>query len=145
MRSHVVRKLTVLVLSTLTIGCAGPINLNTAMNYEQLAKQEMRAGNLELAEDYYGRALWNANMGEAPVSDISRLTYNLGRVMGQRCKHEEAEALLLEALRLEENSSGPETALTSMRLDAERIRNAHPGMHASFVKDSYAANCEQLT
>jgi hypothetical protein len=74
---------------------------------------------------------------------ISRLTYNLGRVKGQRCKHEEAEALLLEALRLEEKSSGPESALTSMRLNAERIRSAHPGMHASFVKDSYVANCDQ--
>ena len=106
----------ILVVAFIAFGCAGPINQKTASNYEQLAQQAKAAGNLALAEEYYSRALWNADMGNASLSDRSRLTYNLGRVKGLRCDYAGAEALLSQALQLEEGASGPDSGLTSMRL-----------------------------
>lgn len=121
MGPHTLRKLTVLIVAFAVFGCASSINLKTAQNYEQLAEREKKAGNLKLAEDYYGRALWNANMGKAPVSDISRITYY---------------AQVLDA-------AGDTDMAVSMRQESGRIRSAHPQMQARFVKDSCTVNCDK--
>ena len=111
MRSLIISAITITVL-----GCANPINQKTAEHYHDLGSQSEDAGDYELAEEYYSRALWNAKMGQSPNSGISMVYYNLGRVKGYLCKYHEAEELLLEALRLEEETSGPDSGLTSMRL-----------------------------
>jgi tetratricopeptide (TPR) repeat protein len=98
------------------IGCANPINQKTAANYHELGSRAERRGEYELAEENYSRALWNAKMGQSPASGVSMASYHLGRVKGYLCKYDEAEELLLEALRLEEEASGTESGLTSMRL-----------------------------
>jgi tetratricopeptide (TPR) repeat protein len=105
-----------LLLLLPVIAGANPINRANAQKYHELGTQAEMAGNFVQAEQNYGRALWNARMGNVPGSGISLVTYNLGRVKGYLCKYDEAEQLLLEALRLEEQESGTESGLTSMRL-----------------------------
>ena len=96
--------------------CANPINRANAEKYHEWGSQAELAGDYSLAEENYSRALWNARMGNVPRSGISLVTYNLGRVKGYLCKYDEAEQLLLEALQLEEQESGADSGLTSMRL-----------------------------
>jgi tetratricopeptide (TPR) repeat protein len=98
------------------IGCANPINQHTAQNYNELGRQAERAGDYVLAEEYYSRALWNAKIGGLPISGVSMVSYNLGRTKGYLCKHDEAEQLLLDALRMEDELSEPEIGLITMRL-----------------------------
>ena len=84
-----------------------------------------------LAEQNHSRALWNARIGDVPSSGISLVTYNLGRVKGYLCKYDEAEQLLLEALRLEEQ------AATEATRESEHLRADHPGRQAEFTPRSY--------
>jgi hypothetical protein len=75
------------------------------------------AGDYRLAEQHFELALNNAKSDRlTDGSFISMATYNLGRVKGYLCKRKEAEHLLLEALKLEEKESGPESKITNMRL-----------------------------
>jgi tetratricopeptide (TPR) repeat protein len=73
-------------------------------------------GDFIFAERQYGRALINARLGHAPEAGISASMYGLGRMKGYLCKFEEAEPLLLEALKLEETVSGPEGGIITKRL-----------------------------
>lgn len=76
-----------------------------------------RAGDYLLAERHFELALSNARSNRLPDDGfVSMAKYNLGRVKGYLCKNEEAEQLLLDALKLEENVSGPESGNTTMRL-----------------------------
>jgi len=104
------------LVALLLLGFANPINLKNAEKYYELGSQAERSGDYLMAEEYYARALWNAKMGRAPDSGISAVSYNLGRVKGYLCKPDEAEELLLDALRIEENAAEPEISLISMRL-----------------------------
>jgi len=106
----------ILLLVLPVIAGANPINRANAEKYHEFGSQAEFAGDYVLAEQNYSRALWNARMGNVPSSGISLVTYNLGRVKGYLCKYDEAEQLLLEALRLEEQDSGTKSGLTSMRL-----------------------------
>ena len=106
----------ILFLLLPVVACANPINRANVEKYHELGSRAEQAGDYALAEEYYGRALWNARIGKVPRGGISLLAYNLGRVKGYLCKHDEAEQLLLEALRLEEQESGAGSGLTSMRL-----------------------------
>jgi tetratricopeptide (TPR) repeat protein len=97
-------------------GCANPINQRTATNYYQAAVDAEVAGDYRLAERNYERALVNAKLGHSPDAGTSAAMYGLGRMKGLLCKYDEAEKLLLESLRLEETVTGPESAITTMRL-----------------------------
>jgi hypothetical protein len=81
-----------------------------------LGLQAERAGDYQLAERNYERALINARLGHAPDAGMSMVAYNLGRVKGYLCKYEDAEKLLTEALRLQEKAGPPDSAFVSMRL-----------------------------
>lgn len=108
-----------LALACLALGltsCAYPINRYNAAQYHRWGLEAERAGDYRLAERNYERALLNARLGHSPDAGVSMAMYNLGRVKGYRCKHEEAEKLLAAALQLEEQTSGPESGLTTMRL-----------------------------
>ena len=108
-----------LVASCLVLGlasCAHPINQYNAAQYHRWGLEAERAGNYPLAERNYERALINARLGRSPDSGMSMAMYNLGRVKGYLCKHDDAEKLLRAALELEEKTTGPESGLTAMRL-----------------------------
>jgi tetratricopeptide (TPR) repeat protein len=110
------RWIIVMLLTLPVIACANPVNRANAEKYHERGTQAEYAGDFALAEQNFSRALWNARMGNSPRSGISLVTYNLGRIKGYLCKYDEAEELLLEALRLEEQESGPDSGLASMRL-----------------------------
>jgi len=85
--------------------------------HEDAGLKAERAGDYRLAEQQFELALSNARSDRLPDdSFISMATYNLGRVKGHLCKRKEAEQLLLEALKLEEKVSGPESRITNTRL-----------------------------
>lgn len=107
--------ITVSLVFALT-ACANPINQHNAARYHELGRQAELAGDYKAAEGYYGRTLANARIGRSPDAGISMAAYNLGRVKGHLCMYDEAEQLLLEALQLEEKVTGPDSAVTSMRL-----------------------------
>ena len=97
-------------------GCANPINLKTASIYYDSAVEAEIRGDFPFAERQYDRALINASLGHAPEAGISESMYGLGRMKGYLCKFNEAEPLLLEALKLEERVSGPEGSIMTKRL-----------------------------
>jgi len=105
------RTLTISALVTALTGCANPINQHNAAKYHDWGMEAERAGDYQLAERNYERALANARIGYSPDAGISMAMYNLGRVKGHLCKHDEAEKLLTEALQLEEKVTGQKAAL----------------------------------
>ena len=98
------------------VGCANPMNQKTAQKYHEWGTMAEKNGDLNLAKQNYSRALISARMAHSPKSGISMATYNLGRVTGYLCDYAESEKLLLESLFLEEETTGPGSGLTSMRL-----------------------------
>ncbi len=108
--------LAIVTLSILLAGCGNPINRKTAENYHQWGLEAEWAGNYELAERNYSRALINAQLGHSPDAGIAMASYNLGRVKGYLCKDQEAEKLLLDSLALEEKVTGPESTIITKRL-----------------------------
>jgi len=110
------KKFVIVTFVILLAGCATAINRKNAEQYHIWGLQAEQNGNYELAERNYYRALVNARSGNSPKAALSMATYNLGRIKGYLCKHKEAEDLLLEALRLEEQVTGPESGVTAKRL-----------------------------
>jgi len=110
------KKLVVVALFVALGGCATAINRHNAENYHQAGLQAEWNGDYELAERNFYRALVNARSGNSPKAGISMAEYNLGRIKGYLCKHKEAEELLLDALKLEVEVTGPESGVTSKRL-----------------------------
>lgn len=68
------------------------------------------------AADAYSDALELARRHELGPSETSAALYNLGRVTGFAGREEQAQRYLTEALDLERAASGPQSALTAMRL-----------------------------
>lgn len=110
------RKICLLLCVLFFGGCANPINLKTASIYYDSAVEAEVRGDFAFAERQYDRALINARLGHAPEAGISASMYGLGRMKGYLCKFNEAEPLLLEALKLEEVVSGPEGSIMTKRL-----------------------------
>lgn len=104
-------------MSALLTACAfsETINRKNAVNYHDWGEQAEFAGDYELAERNYGRALINARLGNSPAAGISMVAYNLGRMKGYLCKYSEAEQLLLEAIALEQEASGSDSGLSIMK------------------------------
>ncbi len=106
-----------LVLCVLLVGgCANPINLKTATIYYDSAVEAEIRGDFQFAERQYSRALVNARLGHAPAAGISASMYGLGRMKAHLCKFEEAEPLLLEALKLEETVASSDGGIMTKRL-----------------------------
>lgn len=103
-------------MTTLLVACANPINQRTGLNYNDMGIAAERAGDYKLAEENFRRALINFRTGNTGDRDISMGLYNLGRIKGHLCKPDEAQALLLEALHLEEKVTGAQSGVTTMRV-----------------------------
>jgi tetratricopeptide (TPR) repeat protein len=95
-----------LLFLLLIAGCANPLNERHVRFYTDAGGSAEQAGNWELAERNYERALINARIAQpdsGPTDYRSMAAYNLGRAKGHLCKFEEAERLLIEALEMEES------------------------------------------
>jgi len=110
------RVLFLLSFVMLLVGCVSPINRLNAAKYHNWGLEAELAGNYQLAERNYERALINARLGHSPDAGMSMTMYNLGRVKGHLCKYNESQQLLTEALKLEEKVTGPDSGITTMRL-----------------------------
>jgi tetratricopeptide (TPR) repeat protein len=99
--------LVIVAIAGLVQACANPSYREKAIEYHKLGLEAERAKNYGLAEENYAKALENAKQGNITIADISSLSYNLGRVKGYLCNYKEAEQLLLKALELEKQASGP--------------------------------------
>jgi tetratricopeptide (TPR) repeat protein len=110
------KRLLILIVLTSLASCANPINRRTGMNYNDWGRQAEWAGDYALAEKNYERALINFRIGHTGDADVSMGLYNLGRAKAYLCKFDESEKLLLEALALQEQVSGRESGLVTMRL-----------------------------
>lgn len=95
------------MLLSVSYGCANPINLYTAKQYDIAAYDSIERGEWKQARMYYSRAWGNAQMGGADIRDISRLRYEYGRASGVVCEWEEAETALNEAYEMDIKSNGP--------------------------------------
>jgi len=105
-----------MVVALALSGCGNPVNLRTAEIHHLAGERWEAAGDYARAEQDYDRALLEAKLARAPDGIISMAQYNLGRVKGYQCKLAEAEAMLVDALKLEEKVSGPASDVTTMRL-----------------------------
>jgi tetratricopeptide (TPR) repeat protein len=117
-------------------GCANPLNERHVRFYTDAGAGAEQAGNWELAERNYERALVNARIAQPDSGATyyrSMAAYNLGRAKGHLCKFDEAETLLTAALEMEEKLSGPGSGVTTMRLFELGRLNLDRGQFAKSV------------
>jgi len=91
----------------LLVACANPINAKTATNYAQAAARAQKAGDWENAQNYWSRAIVNAQLAGATPSQLAALNYEYGRSSGAVCDYAEAERALKAAYDLDNQSGGP--------------------------------------
>ena len=103
-------------LSGILAGCASAINEKSMVNHFRAGQQFEFNKDYGSAREQYWMALANARLGGAEPETVSMLAYNFARMTGYTCHFDEAETYFVESLALEESVSGPESALTSMRL-----------------------------
>lgn len=106
-----------LIILTCTLAaCANPLNRATSDRYSANCASEEKSGNLSAAEEACYRAAVNVDWGNLGPEQKSEKLYNLARIKKQAGKLNEAEALLKEALRIEEGLTGPTSEKTGRRL-----------------------------
>lgn len=96
----------IILFSIFLFSCANPINARTYSNYYKAGFKAEQEKDFERAQKMYGRALVNAEIGHLGPLYTSSIKYDLGRIAGYLCNYEEAEKLLLEALKLELENNG---------------------------------------
>jgi tetratricopeptide (TPR) repeat protein len=106
----------VLLLATLSAGCARDFYTTNTARYYDAGMRAEQVRDYPQAEDYYARALVWAGTERVPMPMLSLTMYNLGRMKGHACKFDEARELLLTSLALEESTSGPASTQVSRRL-----------------------------
>lgn len=112
------------------IGCANPINRVTFDKYYGWGVGAEDAEDYELARENYYRALVNARMGNLEPQYHAASSYSLARMLGILCDHENAEMLLLDAVKFDQESNGPVhmsyLELARLKFDQKRYNEAIP-------------------
>ena len=96
-----------LILASILVACANPINRATYNKYYRWGWEAEQAQEYSLAKENYYRALNNARAGNLEPRYHASASYALGRMQGVLCEHEEAETLLLEAVKFDTEAKGP--------------------------------------
>ncbi len=119
-----------LLLILILVGCANPLNRNTYNKYYRWGAAAEQNENYELAKENYYRALVNARIGNLEPQYHAASSYSLARILGILCDHENAEFLLLEAVKFDAESNGPihmsYTELAKLKLDQKKYDEAAP-------------------
>lgn len=96
------RRLTILCLALLIMGCANPLNQATSNRYGDACSEAERNNRLDAAEQACYRALVNVDWGHLGDFQRSQRMYNLARIKRKLQKFDEAEKLYKESLAIEE-------------------------------------------
>lgn len=113
---RIMKPITILLAVLLISGCANPLNRVTYDRYWKQGGDAERAGQLEVAEQAYYRALVNVDMGNLGPLLKAQALYNLGCLKRRVGKYSEAEDLLRQSLALDEK------ILSADDLDTDRCR-----------------------
>jgi len=92
-------------LAVLITACANPVDWATSKRYSRICAECEQDGRLTAAEGACRRALVNAYRGNLNDSVKSERMYDLGRIIRQLRRFDEAEQLYKEALAIEERST----------------------------------------
>jgi len=132
------RTIIIILTAIVLVGCANPINRETAQNYYGAAISAQRNGDWENARMYFGRAIDNANVGGADDSTLAVLWYEYGRSSGVICDWVEAEKGLLKAYELDRINKGPTYMslyeLARMNYDQKDFKKAEGYFHKSYLE-----------
>lgn len=85
------------------IGCANPLNRETYVRYTDTGDAALLRGDYETAEIAYARAAQNVDWGNLGLEEKSGSLFNLANAKIRLGKFAEAEPLLLESVRIEED------------------------------------------
>lgn len=88
-------------------GCANPVNRHTYEKYYSWGAGAEQNEDYENAKENYYRALVNARIGNLEASFHAASSYSLARMLGILCDHENAEKLLLDAVKFDKEADGP--------------------------------------
>ena len=109
-------------------GCANPINRVKYDKYYSWGVGAEQNEKYEIAKENYWRALVNARIGNLEPQYHAASSYSLARMLGILCDHENAEKLLLEAVKFDKESNGPVhmsyTELARLKLDQKKFDEA---------------------
>ena len=105
-----------LILTTVLVGCANPLNEATAARYSSQCSAAEAAGNLRVAEEACYRAVKNSDWGVLSPELKSQYLYNFARIERRLAKFADAEQLLRESLAIEEPLAGSGTQRMGRRL-----------------------------
>lgn len=97
----------ILLVPFLAASCANPINLRTANEYFRGGQNNVAKGDWFKARMSFGRALTNADLGNANDAVKAVYAYEYGRTSGVICDWAESEKGLLKALDLDAKTHGP--------------------------------------
>lgn len=110
------------------IGCANPINRVTYDKYYGWGVGAEQAEKYEVARENYYRSLVNARIGSLEPQYHAASSYSLARMLGILCDHENAEMLLLDAVKFDTESNGPVhmsyLELARLKLDQKKFNEA---------------------
>lgn len=126
----VANPLLLLLVTVILMGCANPLNRVTYTKYYDWGVGAEQHEDYELAKENYWRALVNARIGNLEPPYHAASSYSLGRMLGILCDHENAEILLLDALKFDKESNGPVhmsyLELARLKLDQQKYDEAIP-------------------
>jgi len=111
-----IRLFLVIWIGLLVTGCYNPLNQVTANRYEQTCGEADASGHLEVAEEACRRAVINVRIGHLGGEAESQSLYNYARIKMQLGKHEEAEELYKESLKIEDAMTPPDQLKIGRRL-----------------------------
>ncbi|MFA6061082.1 MAG: tetratricopeptide repeat protein [Gallionella sp.] len=100
----------------LVAGCYNPLNRVTADRYGQTCREAEASERLDVAEEACRRALINVRIGHLGSEAESEELYNFSRIKLQLGKQAEAEELLKESLKIQEELSPQNQAKIGRRL-----------------------------
>jgi tetratricopeptide (TPR) repeat protein len=93
-------------------GCANPINQHTAKNYYQSGEAALANHDFLAAKESFQRALINARLGHMGPEAEAQVLMKLGKVLGNLCEHDQAEAAFSEAVKAYDRAYGDHSPRT---------------------------------
>jgi tetratricopeptide (TPR) repeat protein len=111
------------LVCSLLVGCAAPINIRNAEKHAQAGYVAQRNDDWDTARRQFAQAVVNADLGGAEAQGKGVVNYEYGRTLGVTCFYEEAEKYLLRSKEFQEQQGqSPHLALYELGLLTEKQR-----------------------
>ncbi len=97
----------IVLISLVLAACVRSINKKSSDHHAYTANAAQMKGDWDVARRHWAKALVNAQLGDEPIEKLAVLNYEYGRALGVTCFFEESEKYLQQAMKSDEQVSGP--------------------------------------